>query len=50
MRNSSITEQRIIIDIKAGMESYNEVIINDVIRIRREYNLEDAMTKASVLP
>lgn len=40
----------IIIDINATKDACNEVIVNDTIWIRREYNLVDAMTKQTILP
>lgn len=48
--DASTTAKRLMIDVKAGREAYNEGIIDDVIWVRRKYNLADAMTKASILP
>lgn len=45
IRSGPSTENRLIVDIKAAREAYNEVIIDDIIRIRRNYNLADAITK-----
>ena len=39
-----------MIDIKAAREAYNQGIIDDIIWIRRQFNLADAMTKPSILP
>ena len=50
IRNASTTERRLMIDIKAAREAYNEGTINDVIWIRRDYNLADAMTKYKIQP
>lgn len=50
IRNASTTERRLMIDIKAAREAYNEGTINDVVWIRRDYNLADAMTKYKILP
>lgn len=48
--NTSTIERRLMIDIKAAREAYNEVIINDLIWIRMDYNLADTMKKSKVLP
>lgn len=39
-----------MIDIKATREAQNEAIVNDVIWIRREYNLADAITNHNTPP
>lgn len=44
------TEKRLMIDIKAAREAYNEVIGDNIIWIRRNYNLVDAMTKSGYQP
>lgn len=48
--NVPTTEKRLMIDVKAAREAYNEGIIDDVIWILRKYNLADAMKKASIVP
>ena len=48
VRNASTTEKRLMIDIKAAREAYNEDIIDSVTWIRRQYNLADAMTKPAI--
>ena len=45
IRNAATTEKRLMIDVKAAREAYNQGIIEDVMWIRRDYNLADAMTK-----
>lgn len=50
IRNASTIKRRLIIDVKAAREAYNCVIVEDVIWIRRNYILEDAMTKTCMLP
>lgn len=39
-----------MIDVKASIEAYKEEIINNLIRIRKKYNLADVMKKASIIP
>ena len=39
-----------MIDVKAAREAYNQGVIEDVMWIRRDYNLADAMTKSNILP
>lgn len=48
--NEPATEKRLMIDVKASREAYNEGIISNEICIRREIYLADAMTKSSILP
>lgn len=49
IRNASSTEKRLIIDVKAAREAYNDGIIDDIIWIRRKYNPGGAMAKAAIL-
>lgn len=37
-------------DTNAAIETYNDGIVNNVIWIRREYNLADGMAKYTTLP
>lgn len=39
-----------MVDVKAAREAHNEGIIDDMIWIRRKYNLADAMTESAILP
>lgn len=48
--NASTRDRRLMVDIKAARDAYNEGIVNDIIWIRLEYNLSDAMTKHKILP
>lgn len=50
IRNASTIERRLMVDIKATSEAHNEGTINDVMRIIRDQNLEDSMTKTKILP
>ena len=50
IKNASTKEKRLMIDIKAARQAYNEGIISDIIWARRDYNLGDAMTKAKIMP
>lgn len=50
INNEFITKRRLTIYIKASRESYNDGIVNDIIWIRREHSLADAMTKHTILP
>lgn len=50
IRNESTTERRLMTYIKANIEAYKEGTVNDVIWIRRDYNLADSMTKPKILP
>lgn len=47
---ASTTGKRIMIDVKADKEAYNDGIIDNIIRIRRKLNLADVMTKTTILP
>lgn len=42
-------ERRLMVDIKATREAYNEVIVNADLWISRYYNLADAMAKHTIL-
>lgn len=44
MINASTTEKRLLINIKASSEEYNEEIIDDTTWIRRKYILANAVT------
>ena len=48
IKNANTTEKRLMIDIKAAREAYNEGIIEDIVWIRRQFNLAHAMTKAQI--
>lgn len=48
--NSSTTEKRLMIDVKAAREDYIYGTLDDVIWIRIKFNLTEAMTKASIMP
>lgn len=50
IRNGSTTRMRLIIDVKAAREAYDDGIIDDVICIRRNFNLADLMTKTARTP
>lgn len=50
IRNAPTTERRIIIEEKAAGEAYKDGIIDDVIWIRRKYDLANFVTKATILP
>lgn len=50
VRNASTTERRLMIDVQAAREAYNDGIIDDIIWIERKYNLADAMTEKEVMP
>lgn len=50
IRSASTTKRRLMINIKAARQAYNEVTINDLIWIKRYYNLEDDMKKSKILP
>lgn len=47
---SSIIERILIIYIKAAREAYSEVIVIDIMWIRREYNKSYAMNNHTILP
>lgn len=47
--NESTTEKRLMIDVKAEREAYNDGIINDILWIRTQHRV-DAMTKDDFLP
>lgn len=49
IRNASSTKKRLLMDVKAAREMYNNGLIDDVIWRRREYNLADAKTKDAIL-
>lgn len=50
IRNSSITVKRLMIHVKAEREAYIDARkIDDIICIRGNYNLSDAMNKAANL-
>lgn len=46
--NGPTTGKKIMFYIKASREAYNERIVDNIIRIRRTYNLADAMTKLGI--
>lgn len=46
--NARTTENCVMVDIKAGRESYNGDIIDDIIWIRWNFNLDDAMAKPAI--
>lgn len=46
IRNVPTTEKRLMINIKAAREAYNEGIVENIIWIRRNYNLSDALADA----
>ena len=48
IRNGPTSEKRLMIDIKCAGEAYNTNIIEDIIWIRRNFNIGDAITKAAV--
>lgn len=48
IRNASTTEKRLMIDIKATTEAYNNDNIDSMIWIRRKFNLVDAMAKSEI--
>lgn len=45
----STTEKQLMINVKDAREAYNDGIIDDVKWIRMNFNLADAMTKATIL-
>lgn len=47
--NASTTERRLMIDVKAAREVYRDGVINDVVWIKRTYNLADSTGKATIL-
>lgn len=48
--NSATIANRLRIDVKADGEVYDEVIIDDIICIRRKTILADAMTTTNFIP
>lgn len=48
IRNGSTMEKRLMIDIKGAREANDEGISNEIIWIHRNYNISNAMTKATV--
>lgn len=48
--NAFRTEERLMIYIKEAREAHNDGIFDDIISIRREYNVSDRMTKSTILP
>lgn len=49
IRNASNREKLLTINVQAAWGSYNEGIIDDVIWIKRKFNLRDAITKEAIL-
>lgn len=47
-KGSSMSEKRLMIDIKATKDAYDNDVINELGCIRRDHNLADAMTKNHV--
>lgn len=45
IKNATTTEKRRMIDIKAFIQAYNDEIINDIIWMRRNFNLADVRTE-----
>lgn len=48
IRNGPTTGKRLMIYVKASLETYNELIIHDIIWIPRKYNFADAMAVATI--
>lgn len=44
-KGSTMTGKRLMIDVKASKEAYDNYVINELGWIRRQYNLSDALTK-----
>lgn len=49
IRKASTKEKRLMIFVKDARGTYNDDIIDDIIWIRRKFNLTDDMTKAAIL-
>lgn len=47
-KGSTMTEKRLMIDIQATHEAYDEDVISELGWIRREHNLADALTKLQI--
>lgn len=50
VRNGPTKEKRLMIDGLAAREAYNSGIVDDIVWIRRKYNLGDSMTKLEIMP
>ena len=48
IKNANTTEKRLMIDIKAAREAFNDGIIEHIVWIRRQFNLADSVTKAQI--
>ena len=50
VRNGPSKEKRLMIDGLTARESYIKGMIDDIVWLRRKYNLGDAMTELEVMP
>lgn len=50
IRTASPTEKRLIIDEKVAREAYNDVIVDDIILLGRNYNVSDVIKKTTIIP
>lgn len=42
------TEKRLIVEVRATRQAYDDNVINDIGWIMREYNVSDSLTKSEV--
>ena len=47
-KGTTTTEKRLMIDIEATRQAYDEEVINNLGWIRREYNIADSLTKIQI--
>lgn len=50
MKNSTTTERLLMIYVIALRESYNNAIVDQIILIKHNFNLSDAMKKGTIIP